>query len=465
MARGQRPDSALEIALLTRHHALVQLLLCNGYDPNLDRCSPLDLALRARRWDLLDLLLEWGADPHRVDLTDLFGTYRSELFERFFALGVELTASHELGSALAYHSSNKPLFGFAKRHRERDPKLQKELNIALVHHVDEGNEKGVQLCLWAGADPHAPAPDLRFPSDMNEADSEMDPQNRFVGFTAVEQACRRGHAAILKRLHPDPSRDDFDELYGAASSGAITEALGRVALPMNVGAVIRSQMFWLHGPIFERRRSTEPLRYLFEVGARWETSTLQEIADVRRELLRMPEDTFIDVMSLLATKDYCSPDTLHDLGRTRAMRARIAKVGFMPAAANDPRRFDRPRPPHARDVLSKFGVMPPKFDRRLPPSVWIGSPRAATQRITLTRNALYDRVWSEPVERLARTWGLSGRGLAKVCRRLQVPVPPRGFWAKARHGQRARRPPLPALQPGEAEEIVVHVRDSGDDPG
>jgi hypothetical protein len=61
-----------------------------------------------------------------------------------------------LAEALAYHTSNKPLFGFAKRHREYDPAIQKQLNIALLHHTEEGNEKGVQLCLWAGPIPIAP---------------------------------------------------------------------------------------------------------------------------------------------------------------------------------------------------------------------------------------------------------------------------------------------------------------------
>ena len=76
-------------------------MLCNGYDPNLEPDSPLNLLLRARRWDLLDLLLEWGADPHRVRLTDLFGSYSTDLYERFFSLGVDLTANHELAEALA----------------------------------------------------------------------------------------------------------------------------------------------------------------------------------------------------------------------------------------------------------------------------------------------------------------------------------------------------------------------------
>ena len=75
----------------------------------------------------------------------------------------------------------------------------------------------------------------------------------------------------------------------------------------------------------------------------------------------------------------------------------------------------------------------------------------------MDRAALFERVWFEPVENLARTWGLSGRGLSKACQRLQIPVPPRGFWARVQHGQKLRRPRLPELQPGDAEEIVIRV--------
>ncbi|HKJ86964.1 MAG TPA: hypothetical protein VKA48_00400, partial [Gammaproteobacteria bacterium] len=74
-ASKRRAPSALEIALEKGQHALVLLLLCNGYDPNLEEYSPLDLALQSRSWDLLDLLLAWGADPRQADLADLFGTY------------------------------------------------------------------------------------------------------------------------------------------------------------------------------------------------------------------------------------------------------------------------------------------------------------------------------------------------------------------------------------------------------
>jgi hypothetical protein len=124
--------------------------------------------------------LEWGADPHRVDLGDLFDTYKSDLFGRFQDLGVDLTTGHALAEALAYHMSNRPLFGFAKRHWEGHPKIQTELNIPLAHHVSEENEKGVQLRLWAGANPHAPALTLRYWRGSAYDDGDNDDRHRAV---------------------------------------------------------------------------------------------------------------------------------------------------------------------------------------------------------------------------------------------------------------------------------------------
>ena len=52
------------------------------------------------------------------------------------------------------------------------------------------------------------------------------------------------------------------------------------------------------------------------------------------------------------------------------------------------------------------------------------------QHVTLTREELYRQVWEIPMSRLAKEYGLSDTGLAKICRRLDVPYPPRGHWAK-----------------------------------
>lgn len=50
--------------------------------------------------------------------------------------------------------------------------------------------------------------------------------------------------------------------------------------------------------------------------------------------------------------------------------------------------------------------------------------------ISMTRQEFYEQVWTEPMQTLAAKYGLSGVGLAKTCRRMNIPVPGRGYWAK-----------------------------------
>ena len=181
---------------------------------------------------------------------------------------------------------------------------------------------------------------------------------------------------------------------------------------------------------------------------------------MRRSLRKMSDSTFVDVMKIFAIGDYCSPVILHALGRTPAIRERMKKVGFIPSPAEDSRNIYQQRPTRSREVLSKFGVEIRKGRKGAPPLprfVQIGRQHRDGQEVKADRAALFELIWSEPVETLAKRWGLSGRGLAKACQRLQIPVPPRGFWAKVQSGQRMRRPRLPELRPGDAEEIVIRA--------
>ncbi len=448
--------TALEIALDRRDHSLVLLLLANGYDIGAEPACPLDRALRLRRRDLLDLLLEWGADPHRVCLETLCDTYDSELYERFHNLGVDLTTDHALAHALGYHTSNKPLFGFAKRHRETNPKIQSQLNIALAHHADEGSEKGVLLSLWAGADPHAAVPYLSHLHIVDEDDE---------GSSAIHRACGSGHANILKHLGPDPAHDNFDRLYGWAPNKEVVEVLSRLAPPENPSRVVVRQLSRAAWGLREQR-PVETLEALFLAGVRWHSSPQERIGEVRRELLKTDERTFARLMQVLGTDDYCSQPVLTELARTQSIRRRMRHVGLIPGKAGERSEFDRSRPKRARDVLVKFGLEPARPHRskttttpqpRISATTSIGVPRRKSRLIRLDRSTLFERVWSTPVETLAKEWGLSGRGLAKACRRIQVPVPPRGYWAKVAAGKKVTRPKLPVQRSGSDEEVLIRV--------
>ena len=51
---------------------------------------------------------------------------------------------------------------------------------------------------------------------------------------------------------------------------------------------------------------------------------------------------------------------------------------------------------------------------------------------TIKREELYEEVWSTPLTQLCAKYGLSDNGLRKVCKRLNVPIPWRGYCDAAR---------------------------------
>lgn len=65
---------------------------------------------------------------------------------------------------------------------------------------------------------------------------------------------------------------------------------------------------------------------------------------------------------------------------------------------------------------------------------------------TISRQQLYEAVWSTPATHLASRFGVSDSFLARICKRLRVPRPQPGYWAKLAVG---KAPPKPALAPAE----------------
>lgn len=66
----------------------------------------------------------------------------------------------------------------------------------------------------------------------------------------------------------------------------------------------------------------------------------------------------------------------------------------------------------------------------------------------LTREVLYALVWSEPMIKVAAKFDVSSSYMARVCTRMNVPRPERGYWAKFAVGKIQMQIPLPEAQPG-----------------
>ena len=90
--------------------------------------------------------------------------------------------------------------------------------------------------------------------------------------------------------------------------------------------------------------------------------------------------------------------------------------------------------------------------------------------ITLSRKQLFDLVWEKPLSRLAEELQVSDVGIAKMCKRLNIPRPAQGHWVRVRLGREVQRPRLPQHEGPNAVELprvrrrLVVDRDGRDVP-
>ena len=82
-----------------------------------------------------------------------------------------------------------------------------------------------------------------------------------------------------------------------------------------------------------------------------------------------------------------------------------------------------------------------------------------SDHLRLTREELYSLVWAKPMTEVGQDFQISDRAMAKICARKQVPVPPRGYWAKKNAGKTVPKPPLPefVVKPPKGSESQSHA--------
>ena len=64
---------------------------------------------------------------------------------------------------------------------------------------------------------------------------------------------------------------------------------------------------------------------------------------------------------------------------------------------------------------------------------------------TWDREELYVEVWERPLIEVAEKYGISDVALGKICRKLKIPLPGRGYWAKKSAGHVMHRKALPKV--------------------
>ena len=107
-----------------------------------------------------------------------------------------------------------------------------------------------------------------------------------------------------------------------------------------------------------------------------------------------------------------------------------------------------------RPLISKLGIGRVKSGRRSPEQKREDQRQEGASRKWVlrelasryNREEIYREIWSEPIQRVAKKYNISDVGLAKICKKLNIPRPGRGYWAKKAAGRSvSSQRPLPEL--------------------
>jgi len=183
--------------------------------------------------------------------------------------------------------------------------------------------------------------------------------------------------------------------------------------PKDISSILSAKLWWVATPLpFSSPRGTGVIKAFLACNIRWEESDSRRLGDIRRSLLKLRDYELKTIMSRLKRPDICAPEVCQDLIRTPNMQARLLALGLWKKPISGA--------PRGKDEVARLLR---RYDRTV----------------------LYDQVWSRPVSEVSKSHGISGVMLGKVCRKLMVPVSPRGYWARVQNGCKIKKPSLPEL--------------------
>ena len=425
----------LSVAISTGFHSLVELLLQHEESQKIKN-DALQRALMLDRSPFIELAVTHGADVSSVPFLDVLLTGDRPVVTAFLERGADPIAGHPFAHAFCRLRAKTTLGSYLDCRRLRPDladQLQEQADMALRQFCQEGKLRWVCLLISAGANPRSRGPAL------DDADHGDDPEWHT---TALHEACGSDNVQVLKRLMPTRA-DDLDGMLQHAAYYAHHDAL---AYLLELGANPNDKADGGSGALdvcikhlgwedFSRKhdygaedlapggkvsRGREAIKVLLRFGAKW-TPELSTLHKTRRNPLQ--NRTGGDFHT-----HWHAPQPREGPGRS-------------------PRTTSRAPDAASLAVLCGATVGTGNYSGRTLPCGVPPAPAPSSYVVAhYDRERLYEEVWSEPTQAVARTYGISDVALTKVCKQLQVPKPPRGYWAKKQNGRRVpRRPRLPTL--------------------
>ncbi len=193
-------------AITTGFHSMLELVLKSAKWSADDLTQGLDEALRQRRGDLVEVLLEAGAPIQNVDFEELCRLMHVPLMKKYLLAGGDPGKHNAFTYALS-HTKAKPLLGFYKQMRGEYPSLDDQAALALYQAVSDKSVRWICLLIWAGADPFR-----KVPSGLDE---DWDDEINMT--TAASHACWSDNEALLPAMKLKPTKEQALELCRKAA--------------------------------------------------------------------------------------------------------------------------------------------------------------------------------------------------------------------------------------------------------
>lgn len=344
--RGRRRNNPLCVALDKGFHSLVKVLLDAGAPVEEGNYHALYHAVELRRRDLVELLIEHGANVKDISMQTVLATWDRKLVDMFIANGANLVDDKPIAWGLA--NKIRITLGVFKQYVRQYPELREQVDIALRYHAGEGHAKWVALCLWAGADPWSRGPEEAPDWDAPVYDRYYDAEDEDYEPTyrsAVELAVMRGHCEVLQQKKfltaPDPKRPAsmqvFDNIWWLRDSRVVKLLLEHAHKPKlykdRCSNLITHLLCTLDRDIFESRdrlvrrdidtyraeQQLEMIRLLIAEGAIWQPKDNDEIKRVRQTLIQMAPKYTFELVQMVHDHQAARRRDLEELIRTQTM--------------------------------------------------------------------------------------------------------------------------------------------------
>ena len=434
--------SPLEVAVETGFHSLVLLLVRNECRQEIKN-KALQKATELRRSELVELLVDEGARVIDIPLIYALRTWDPKIIQFYLDHGADVVAEHPFAEAFCekIRTSLRPFTRYRDAHPEIAQQLQEQIDSALRHFCREGDLKWVSLLMWAGADPRTSGP-LHGDADDPECYE-----------TAFQVAASGQSIDVLKRLKPNREVDNLDDLLVCASmfphNEVIAYLLERGANPNrkeNGASEALDRCLWnIHFKSLSLRHSGMGLsavsfygilgciRLLARKGAKWKPEDSKHMNRVRNLFYECDPDVIIEWLKIIRETECATTETLHLFLSTPSMKGHLAdKKWWLAHVKMRDFVFPKPRLPDLAKMSRGRGPIP---------SLSV-CPQLRTR---YNRADLYRKVWERPVSIVAKEFGISDVALAKTCKKLFIPLPGRGYWARKAAGKSVG--PKPELRP------------------